>query len=48
MLLTRTALMGFLAVCLHSQSSPSGARSLLVDGIGQDASGVYVRMRNIS
>jgi len=48
MLLPRTALIGFLAVCLHSQSSPSGARSLLVDGIGQDASGVYVRMRNVS
>ena len=54
----RAALIGFLAACLHSQPSPSSTspsntspgntRSLIVDGIGQDAAGVYVSMRNQS
>jgi hypothetical protein len=44
----RAALLGFLAVCLDSQPSPGGARSLIVDGIVQDGAGVYVRMRNQS
>jgi hypothetical protein len=45
---SRTALVGFLVACLHSQPSPGGARSLIVDGIDRDASGFYLRMRNIS
>jgi hypothetical protein len=52
-------LAGFLAACLHSQPFSGSARSLIVDGIeivggdivhgaGQDAAGVYLRMRNQS
>jgi hypothetical protein len=49
----RAALIGLLAACLHSQpsssnTSPINTRSLIVDGIGQDAAGVYVSMRNQS
>src|ERR1700736_761709 len=42
---SRTALTALLAACLHSQPSP---KSLTVDGIDEEASGFYLRLRNTS
>jgi len=44
----RAALVGWLALSLHSQRLPGPIKSLFVDGIDQQPSGLYLRLRNTS